>query len=126
MRLEGISSIEEANAFLASYMASHNARFARPTFDGRDLHRPLAPHDDLGAIMIWREQRTVTSALTLHYNKAMFILEPNAISKKLARKRVTVCEYPDGRLEIRHEGHALPWDSAQTIRVLTFMLAREY
>lgn len=109
MRLEGISSIEEANVFLDSYMARHNARFARPAFDVRDLHRPLAPHDDLRSIMVWREQRTVTAALTLHYNKVMFILEPTAISKALARKRVTVCEYPDGRLEIEHEGHVLPY-----------------
>jgi len=116
MRLEGISSIAEANIFLASYMARHNARFARPAFDTRDLHRPLAPHDDLRSIMVWREQRTVTAALTLHYNKAMFILEPTAISKGLARKRVTVCEYPDGRLEIQHEGHVLPYRQFDKMR----------
>jgi hypothetical protein len=116
MRLDGISSIAEANAFLASYMARHNARFARPAFDTRDLHRPLAPHDDLRSIMVWREQRTVTAALTLHYNKAMFILEPTAISKALARKRVTVCEYPDGRLEIQHEGHVLPYRQFDKMR----------
>src|SRR3546814_5712364 len=57
MRLDGISSIAEANTFLDSYMARHNARFARPAFDARDLHRPLAPHDDLRSIMVWREQR---------------------------------------------------------------------
>ncbi|MGE6696028.1 ISNCY family transposase [Sphingobium limneticum] len=116
MRLEGISSIAESNAFLASYMARHNARFARPAFDARDLHRPLAPHDDLCSIMVWREQRTVTAALTLHYNKAMFILEPNEVSNRLARKRVTVCEYPDGRLEIQHEGHVLPYRQFDKMR----------
>jgi hypothetical protein len=73
--------------------------------------------------MVWREQRTVTAALTLHYNKAVFILEPNEVARKLVRKRVTVCEYPDGRLEIQHEGHvaqqgpgcALWVGSAQTL-----------
>jgi hypothetical protein len=58
----------------------------------------------------------VTAALTLHYNKAMFILEPTAISKALARKRVTVCEYPDGRLEIQHEGHVLPYRQFDKMR----------
>jgi hypothetical protein len=57
MRLEGLSTISEANAFLASYMARHNARFARPAFDSFDVHRPLAAHDDLRSIMVWREQR---------------------------------------------------------------------
>ena len=109
MRLEGIATIAEANAFLPGYMARHNARFARAPFDPRDLHRPLALHDDLRAEMVWREHRTVTAALTLHYNKALFILDPTEISRPLAGKRVEVCEYPDGRLEIRHGAHALPY-----------------
>src|SRR3546814_2791731 len=62
MRLDGISSIAEANTCLDSYMARHNARFARPAFDARDMHRPLGPHDDLRSIMVWREQRTVPAS----------------------------------------------------------------
>ena len=116
MRLDGISSIAEANAFLPGYMERHNQRFAKAPFDPRDLHRPLAPHDDLKAEMVWREQRTVTAALTLHYNKALFILEPTEISRPLAGKRVEVCEYPDGRLEIRHGEHALPYRVFDKIR----------
>ena len=96
MRLEGISTILAANAFLPVYMARHNQRFARAPFDPRDLHRPLGIHEDLKAEMVWREQRTVTKALTLHYNKAMLILEPTEVSRPLAGKRVDVCEYLDG------------------------------
>ncbi|MFY9350401.1 MAG: ISNCY family transposase [Sphingobium sp.] len=116
MRLEGVSTIAEANAFLPGYMARHNQRFAKTPFDPRDLHRPLAPHDDLRAEMVWREQRKVTAALTLHYNKALFILTPTEISRPLAGKRVDVCEYPDGRLEIRHGEHALPYEMFDKIR----------
>ena len=68
MRLHRINTIDEANAFLPSYMAQHNQRFAKAPFDPRDLHRPLAIHENLEAEMVWREQRTVTGALTLHYN----------------------------------------------------------
>ncbi|WP_246248826.1 hypothetical protein [Sphingomonas hominis] len=68
MRLEGVSTIAQANAFLPAYMARHNRQFARTPFDPRDLHRPLAPHENIEAEMVWREQRTVTAALTLHYN----------------------------------------------------------
>lgn len=116
MRLEGISTIAAANAFLPIYMARHNERFAKAPFDPRDLHRPLAPHDDLRAEMVWREQRKVTAALTLHYNKALFILEPTEISRPLAGKRVDVCEYPDGQLEIRHGEHSLPYRIFDKIR----------
>jgi hypothetical protein len=85
IRLEGIATIAQANAFLPAYMAQHNARFAKPAFDARDLHRPLASHDDMRVVMVWREERAVTRSLALHYNKALFILEPTEITRPLVR-----------------------------------------
>lgn len=116
MRLAKISTIAEANAFLPGYMKRHNKQFAKAPFDPRDLHRPLALHEDLEAEMVWREQRTLTRALTLHYNKMLIILDPTAISEPLAGKRVDVCEYPDGRLEIRHGERILPYRVFDKIR----------
>jgi transposase len=116
MRLEGIATIAEANAFLPTYMAQHNTRFAKPAFDARDLHRPLASHDDMRVVMAWREERAVTRALALHYNKVLFILEPTEITRPLAGKRVDVCEYPDGSLEIRHGDRVLPYRVFDKIR----------
>ncbi len=101
--------VERANATLQD-------RLAKAPFDPRDLHRPLAIHENLEAEMVWREQRTVTGALTLHYNKAMFILEPSPVAQGLARKKVDVCEYPDGRLEIQHDGEVLPYRVFDKIR----------
>lgn len=109
MRLAGISSIADANAFLPSYVARHNARFACAPADPRDVHRPLAAHENVEAEMVWREERTVTVSLALHFNKAMFILEPTPLARSLARKRVHVCEYPDGRIEVRHNERVLPY-----------------
>lgn len=76
----------------------------RPVGHPLEVAGTVAPYDDLTAIAVWREQRTVTSALTLHYNKAMFILEPCELTRTPARQRITVCEYPDGKVEIQHEG----------------------
>ena len=38
---------------------------------------------------------------SLQYDQVLFILEPTGIARSLARKRVTVIDYPDGRLAIR-------------------------
>jgi hypothetical protein len=38
----------------------------------------------------------------------VFLLEPNEITRELRRKRVTVVDYPDGRLAIRYRGLDLP------------------
>lgn len=109
MRLEGISTIAEANRFLPSYVAQHNARFACMPADPQDAHRPLAAHENVEAELVWRVERSVTGALALHYNKAMFILEPTPLARTLARKRVHVCEFPDGRIEVRHGEIVLPY-----------------
>ena len=62
--------------------------------------------DDLDDAFAWREQRTVSVNLTLQYDRMLFILEPTPIARSLARKRVTVIDYPDGRLAIRYNGVA--------------------
>ena len=46
--------------------------------------------------------------MTLQYDKVVFLLEPNAITRDLRRKRITVVGYPDGRLAIRYRGLDLP------------------
>jgi homeodomain-containing protein len=109
LRLAGISTMEAGNAFLPTYMDEHNRRFAKAPRDERNLHRPLGPTDDLDEVLAWKEERTVSNSLTLQYDKVIFILEPTAITRGLARKRVTVVDYPDGRLAIQHNGVDLPY-----------------
>jgi transposase len=109
LRLAGVGTIEAANALLPAFVADYNARFGRPPRDAKDSHRPLAPPDDPDEALTWREERTVTGSLTLHYNKVLFLLEPTELARGLARKRVTVLEFPDGRLAIRHRGTDLPY-----------------
>ena len=92
--------MEAGNAFLPAFMADYNARFGKPPFDDRDLHRAFTDYDDLDDAFAWKEERSVSVNLTLQYDQVIFILEPNAITRSLARKRVTVIDYPDGRLAI--------------------------
>lgn len=109
MRLEGISSIEAANAFLPRFMEDYNRRFAKVAFSDKDLHRSLNEHDDLDDTFAWQEERTLTKDLTLQYDQVMFLLEPNTLTRSLARQRVVVYDYPDGRLAIKHQGRELPY-----------------
>ena len=106
MRLLGISSRQCVPAGIHGRL---QRRFAKPPFGDRDLHRSCADHDDLDDAFAWKEERSVSVNLTLQYDQVMFILEPNAITRSLARKRVMVIDYPDGRLAIRHNGVDLPY-----------------
>ena len=89
-------------------MANYNTRFAKPPANGKDLHRPLRAGDDLEDAFAWKEERTLSQALTLQYDKVIFILEPSEQAKAAIGKRVTVVDRPDGRLSICFKGVDLP------------------
>jgi hypothetical protein len=119
LRLAGIASIEAANAWLPSFIASYNARFGREPANTKDLHRKLSAADNLDEILAWREERTVTQNLTLHYDRMMLILEPTPHARGLARKKVEVVNYPDGRFAVQFNGTSLPFrvfDKVQTVQ----------
>jgi Winged helix-turn helix len=109
LRLASIATVEAANAFLPAFVAGYNGRFAKPAHRPEDLHRPAPDAADLDEIMAVREERSVSASLTLRYDKMLILLEPNEVTRPLARKRVTVVNYPDGRFAIRHRGLDLPF-----------------
>jgi hypothetical protein len=109
LRLAGISTVEAANAFLPGFMADYNARFAKEPRLAEGLHRPAPDAAALDEIVTVREERTVSASLTLHYDELLILLEPNEVARPLARQRVTVVSYPDGRFAIRHKGLELPF-----------------
>jgi hypothetical protein len=109
LRLAGIDTAEVGNAFLPGFLEAHNARFAKTPFSDRNAHRPLTERDNLDEVFAWREERTVTQSLTLQDDQMLFLLEPNEVTRPLARQRVMVCDYPDGRLAIKHKGRELPY-----------------
>lgn len=58
----------------------------------------------------------IPQSLTLRYDKVLCILDPTERAKGLAGKKVVVCDYPDGRLEIMHESFTLPYRTFDTLR----------
>lgn len=116
LRLRNISTIEAANAYMPEFIADFNARFAKPPRNPKDMHRPLDPHENLDGAMCRKEVRSLSQALTLRYDKVLFILDPTDMAKSLAGKKVIVCDYPDGRLEIMHGSLTLPYRTFDKLR----------
>jgi len=119
LRLAGISTIAAANAWLPGFMADHNARFGREPANAKDLHRPLTAADNLDEVLAWREIRTVTKNLTVQYDQELLLLEPTSFARGLARQKVEVVNYPDGRFAVQFEGTSLSFrvfDKIQTVQ----------
>lgn len=109
LRLAGIDNIDHANDFVDEYMAHHNAKFmVEPRFP-INAHRPVESHEDLDQIFCQKYQRVVSHQLVVQYDKVQFHLEESDLSRRLAGRQITVCDYPDGRLLLKHRGLALPY-----------------
>jgi Helix-turn-helix domain len=111
LRLEGISNIEAANAFMPTYVADYNTMFAKVPRETYDAHRPVREDEDLDLIFTWREQRKVTSNLTLHYERKLYLLPDTPQNRRYAAKYLDVYQYPDGKIEIRAAGVSLPYST---------------
>lgn len=111
LRLRGISSMEEANAFADEFMADYNKRFAKAPRHDFDVHRPLETDDDLAAFFTWREPRRVSKSLTVQYDKVLYMIEDNELSRRAVGKYIEVWHYPDGQKELRLNGTMLPYST---------------
>lgn len=116
LRLREISTIDEANSYAPAFIADYNKRFGKTLLKPEDVHRQIAPHESLDGAMCHKVERTLSGSLTLRYDKVLFIIEPTALAKSLRRKRVIVCDYPDGRLEIQHHGKSLAYRTFDKLR----------
>jgi len=116
MRLASVSSIEAGNAFLPIFIADYNTRFANQPANLKDLHRPMSPRDHLDDEFTWQVERTLSQSLTLQYDKVLFILDPTPEAQAAIGQRVTVVDYPDGRLAVRYKGADLPYRTFDKLR----------
>ena len=108
MRLENISSIEEANTWLPCFIEQFNQKFGKCARNSKNLHRPLTESKaELDDIFTWQEPRKVTKSLTITYDKCVYILEANEFNQKLVGQYISFLEYPDGTVAIMYAGRKI-------------------
>ena len=107
LRLENISTIEQANAFLPHYIQDFNQRFAVVPRASLDAHRPLLPTEDLDLILTWQETRTITKNLTVHYKNVVYQIQSQRPDYALRKAKVTIHENDLGQIDIRYKNQSL-------------------
>lgn len=116
MRLHNIATIDEGNQYLPTFMALFNQKFNKEAVNPKNLHRELMPHEDLTDIFCWQEPRTVSQSLSLQYDKVVYLIEDTVETRPLARKQVTVFDYPDGSIKIKFMNKSLPYSVFDKLR----------
>ncbi len=92
-------------------MTAYNRRFGKAPRHDFDVHRPLETDDDLTAFFTWREPRRVSKSLTVQYDKVLYLIEDNELSRRAIGKYIEVWHYPDGRKELRLNEVVLPYST---------------
>ncbi len=104
LRLRGIDSIEEANAFLAEYRLELNRRFRKAPRLSGDAHRAIAPHEDLASILTHIEERVLSKALTFQFGADLYRIVGEHAGKPGQRVRV---QRINGGIAVQHAGKPL-------------------
>lgn len=103
LRLNNISSIEEANKYLPTFIEDYNNRFAVEPRSKENLHKPLQhTQDQKRAILSIQSTRKLTKNLTISYNTTEYQLVGYGKGYRLQHKTIKVCKHFDGTIELFH------------------------
>jgi hypothetical protein len=96
LRLDGVGTLEGANAFLPGFIARFNARFAKPPCDPQGAWVLLPAGFDFAYHFAAREQRSVRPDHCLQWQGQLLHLVLGAGAPSLAKRRVNVHTIPEG------------------------------
>jgi hypothetical protein len=106
MARKKIGTHATANRFLQQqYLADHNARFAREPAEPQDYHRKPPNAREVEQVFCLETERSISNDWVVRYESRYFQLERTS-DYPPRQAKVTVCEWEEGRIEIRYYGKA--------------------
>lgn len=107
LRLEGLTTIEAANAFLPHFLERHNARFVVPAADPEPAWRPWPDGLSSDAVFCFHYPRRVARDATISWPGGDLALPRRSDGRSWAGRTVTLQERLDGSLWVSHDGRCV-------------------
>ena len=107
MRLLGINTMQQGNAYLPEFILEFNARFAVQPRSSLDAHRPLLAHQDLDQILAWQESRSVSKNLTVQFKNVVYQIQTDRPAYALHNAQVIICQDTQGKITILYKDNLL-------------------
>jgi hypothetical protein len=108
LRLKGISTINEANAFLETeFLPEFNRRFQKLAKKKANFHQPLTIKDNLAKSFSIKSERSINNDFTISFKNHWYQLEAKQPKLVLPRSRVTIEERLDNSLVVEQGGKTL-------------------
>ena len=115
LRLQDISTIDQANQFMPDYIQDFNQRFAVQPRSTHDAHRKAAFSDhELDLLFSLQETRILSANLTLQYKNSIYQILTTRPTYALRKAKVTVCENAKGQITILYKGKPLAYSVFRT------------
>ena len=111
MRLKKIKTHAEANLFLEKeYLPEHNRRFRRMPSQPEDYHRAAPLAAELEEVFHLETERILGNDWVVRHDNHYFQIQAQSRNYAPAKSKVTVCEWEDGRLQIRYRDREVRWE----------------
>ena len=110
LRRKNIRTHAAANEYLKrEYLAEHNRRFAKAAAAREDYHCAKPSKSQLDEIFRLETERTLGNDWVVRHQGRLFQVACES-GYAPAQSKVVVCEWEDGRLEIRYRGQRLAYE----------------
>jgi transposase len=100
LRLASVSTRDEANDFLPTFIARHNTRFTQPARDSQSAWRALPQDFNFDYTFATRAERLVKRDHTVQWQGRCLQIEPERGDPNLANKRINVHIAPEGTVSL--------------------------
>ena len=109
LRLQGISDIKSANAFLPVFIKDYNQRFAKTPASSTNLHRKSRmPAKSLRHILSYQEERVISKNLEVHYENKVYQIQSKTPGYTMRRAKIKV-HNDHGNITLIYKGKSLPY-----------------
>lgn len=117
LRLLGINTMEEANAYLPTFIEKFNKQFGVPPVSIANPHIALQPNEKLADILVEKHTRVVSKNLSFSYeNQTIQIIPKSGSGRGLIHQTVEVIHTLKGELLVQHKQIKLEYKITQTSR----------
>lgn len=99
MRLAHISSMEEGNAFLQSYITKHNKKFAKKPKSSIDAHTTSESYSSIENILCLHHERKISKDLMIFFKGKTYQILETKQKYRLSGKKILITEKENGGLE---------------------------
>lgn len=119
LRVAGISTIQEGNAFLDDYISQHNQKFSVKPSDQRDAHLPFTmDRAQLDLILSKHYHRKISKNLTVQFENQIYRIITKGPSYAMRGARVTVVKSTSNKITLLYQGKKVNFQTIHKSQII--------